>query len=137
MAQTDASVAALEVCAYAIPTAGSEADGTFRWNKTTLVVVFVEGGGRKGIGYTYADAATAALIRELATIVVGSDAFETPAIVVRLAHAVRNLGRPGIASMALSAIDAALWDLKAKLLDLPLVVLLGRARDSLPLFGSG
>jgi L-alanine-DL-glutamate epimerase-like enolase superfamily enzyme len=52
-------------------------------------------------------------------------------------HAIRNLGRPGIASMAISAVDTALWDLKAKLVDLPLVTLLGQVHDSAPVYGSG
>ena len=39
--------------------------------------------------------------------------------------------------MAISAVDTALWDLKARLLDLPLVTLLGQVRDALPIYGSG
>jgi L-alanine-DL-glutamate epimerase-like enolase superfamily enzyme len=50
---------------------------------------------------------------------------------------VRNIGRPGIASCAISAVDVALWDLKAKLLDMPLALLLGRARHTVPVYGSG
>ena len=45
-----------------------------------------------------------------------------------MVNAVRNVGRSGVAATAISALDAALWDLKAKLLDLPLAALLGRAR---------
>jgi L-alanine-DL-glutamate epimerase-like enolase superfamily enzyme len=54
-----------------------------------------------------------------------------------MVHAIRNLGRPGISSMAISAVDASLWDLKARLLELPLVTLLGQRRDSAPIYGSG
>jgi hypothetical protein len=50
---------------------------------------------------------------------------------------VRNVGRPGIAATAISAVDAALWDLKARLLELPLVLLLGGGRPSVPVYGSG
>jgi len=50
---------------------------------------------------------------------------------------IRNLGRPGICSMAISAVDCALWDLKARLLNLPLVTLLGQVRDAAPVYGSG
>src|SRR3954468_14441038 len=49
----------------------------------------------------------------------------------------RNQGRPGIVSMAISAVDVALWDLKARLLGVPLVVLLGAEQPSLPVYGSG
>jgi L-alanine-DL-glutamate epimerase-like enolase superfamily enzyme len=54
-----------------------------------------------------------------------------------MVHATRNLGRPGIASMAISAVDAAVWDLKARLLELSLVALLGAVRDAIPVYGSG
>jgi L-alanine-DL-glutamate epimerase-like enolase superfamily enzyme len=52
-------------------------------------------------------------------------------------RAVRNMGRQGLAATAISAVDTALWDLKAKLLDLPLCLLLGRARNDVPIYGSG
>jgi L-alanine-DL-glutamate epimerase-like enolase superfamily enzyme len=51
--------------------------------------------------------------------------------------AIRNQGRPGVASMAIAAVDVALWDLKARLLDLPLASLLGAARRAVPVYGSG
>jgi L-alanine-DL-glutamate epimerase-like enolase superfamily enzyme len=46
--------------------------------------------------------------------------------------AIRNQGRPGICSMAIAAVDNALWDLKAQLLRLPLVSLLGQVRAAVP-----
>ena len=52
-------------------------------------------------------------------------------------RSVRNLGHPGVASMAIAAVDTALWDVKARLLDLPLVSLLGRVRTAVPVYGSG
>jgi L-alanine-DL-glutamate epimerase-like enolase superfamily enzyme len=54
-----------------------------------------------------------------------------------MGNQVRNAGRPGIAFCAISAVDQALWDLKARLLDVPLVVLLGAAHDGVPIYGSG
>src|SRR6185312_8682979 len=54
-----------------------------------------------------------------------------------MAAAVRNVGRRGVAAMAISALDNALWDLKARLLDLPLVKLLGSVREAVPVYGSG
>jgi L-alanine-DL-glutamate epimerase-like enolase superfamily enzyme len=50
---------------------------------------------------------------------------------------IRNLGRPGIASMSISAVDIALWDLKARLLNVPLLTLFGAVRNSVPIYGSG
>jgi acetamidase/formamidase len=43
---------------------------------------------------------------------------------------IRNLGRPGIASMAIAGVDVALWDLKARRLGVSVVDLLGAARDA-------
>ncbi len=134
----DVAIDHLHVVACTIPTDGPEADGTIAWDKTTLVLVEATGGGRTGLGYTYADRATAHLIDELlASVVCGRDVFAVPAAWAAMVHAVRNIGRPGIAAEAISAVDAALWDLKARLLDLPLFRLLGAAHDAVPVYGSG
>jgi len=134
----DISIDHVRVSAYTIPTDYPEADGTFAWDSTTLVLVEASGGGRVGLGYTYADLATATLINEtLAAIVIGKDALDVPAAWNEMVNAIRNSGRPGVASMAISAIDNALWDLKAHLLDLPLCKLLGMVRQSVPVYGSG
>ena len=73
----------------------------------------------------------------LAAAVRNQDAFDIPRCHRLMVDAVRNLGRSGLAATAISAVDAALWDLKAKLLDLPLAVLLGQARPAVPIYGSG
>jgi L-alanine-DL-glutamate epimerase-like enolase superfamily enzyme len=128
----------LDVSAYRIPTDAPESDGTLNWDATTLVLVKSYAGGRTGIGYTYADAATAQVVRDtLAPAVCGLDVMALPALWLNMVRAIRNLGRPGIASMAISAVDAALWDLKARLLEVPLVQLLGSCRPSVPVYGSG
>jgi L-alanine-DL-glutamate epimerase-like enolase superfamily enzyme len=135
---SDVKVERLDVSAYVIPTDSPEADGTIEWEKTTLVLVEALGGGLRSIGYTYADAATAQLIKDmLGEIVRGRDAMDIEGAWNAMVHAIRNLGRDGIASMAISAVDAALWDLKARLLNLPLVTLLGANRESVPVYGSG
>lgn len=128
----------LAVSAYTVPTDFPESDGTITWDKTTIVIVEAAAGDKRSLGYTYADVATATLINELLKdIVVGKDAMNVPGIWKEMVHAIRNLGRPGIASMAISAVDNALWDLKARLLELPLVTLLGAVRDGAPVYGSG
>src|SRR6185437_8384859 len=128
----------IEATAFTIPTDGPEADGTFRWDKTTIVVVEAKGGGKTGLGYTYADAAAAQVVNKtLAEVVTGEDALSVANPLARMLWRVRNLGRAGIASMAISAVDAALWDLKARLLDLPLASLLGMVRGEVPVYGSG
>ena len=131
-------VGELEVDAFTVPTDAAEADGTLRWDATTIVVVQAHAGGEIGLGYTYADLATATLIRsKLAAVVQGSDAMAPQAAWRSMVRETRNLGRPGITSMAIAAVDTALWDLKARLLGLPLSTLLGAVRDRVPVYGSG
>lgn len=136
----DSTVAidAIDVSAYRIPTDAPESDGTLEWDATTLVLVRAHGGGRSGTGYTYADSATALLIRErLAPLLVARDALATGARWLDMLRSIRNLGRPGIASMAIAAVDVALRDLKAQLLNVSLANLLGVTRDAVPVYGSG
>jgi L-alanine-DL-glutamate epimerase-like enolase superfamily enzyme len=132
------AVERLEVSAYTIPTDQPESDGTLQWDSTTIVVVEALAGGQTGIGYSYTHAASAVLIGDTLTdTVVGRDTMAVPGIWEAMRHSIRNTGRPGIASHAISAVDTALWDLKARLLDLPLVTLLGAVRDAVPVYGSG
>jgi len=134
----DAAIRHVAARAYKIPTDQPEADGTLEWDSTTLVLVEIEAGGRKGLGYTYADASLVPLIAgKLAEIVTDREAFDIAAIGAALWRQVRNLGRSGLAATAISAIDVALWDLKAKLLGQPLVALLGMKRECVPIYGSG
>src|SRR5256885_1551955 len=128
----------LEARAYTIPTRTPEADGTLSWDKTTLVLVTAGAGGITGIGYSYADVATAKLIEDaLVAEAIGKDAMDVNACWHAIVRRIRNLGRPGICSMAISAVDNALWDLKARLLTLPLAKLLGQVREAVPIYGSG
>ena len=132
------AVEAVTAAAYTIPTDQPEADGTLAWSSTTLVVAHVTGGGRTGTGYTYASAACQPLIEaELAAAIKGHDALDTTGAWQAMVRAVRNLGRPGLVSCALSAVDTALWDLKATLLSMPVATLLGQVRDEVPVYGSG
>lgn len=132
------TISKTSVRVYTVPTDAPEADGTFSWDKTTMVLVELTAGNARGIGYTYADAATAKAAEHLLKhVIAGTDPFEGPALWTKMQMAVRNLGNRGIAAMAISAIDNALWDLRAKLLNVSLVQLLGAARTSIPAYGSG
>ena len=134
----DTPIGTVSARAYTVPTEAPEADGTFAWTETTLIVVTAEAGGQTGLGYTYSAASAAALVTgQLAKAIAGQTAFDVPLCHRLMVNAVRNLGRSGVAAAAISALDGALWDLKAKLLDVPLVVLLGRARPNVPVYGSG
>jgi L-alanine-DL-glutamate epimerase-like enolase superfamily enzyme len=134
----DAPIGAISARAYTIPTDAPESDGTLAWDSTTIVVVEAEAGGRAGLAYTYASPAAATVVSQsLAPVVRGRDAFAVGAAHEAMVAQVRNIGSRGVAACAISAVDCALWDLAARLLDIPLVNLLGRRRDSVPVYGSG
>jgi L-alanine-DL-glutamate epimerase-like enolase superfamily enzyme len=124
--------------AYTIPTDLPEADGTAEWDSTTMVTVQVEGGGRRGFGYSYTHACAVNLIdSRLAPLLIGMEALDPPAAWRSMQRAVRNFGREGIAGTAISAVDVALWDLKGQLLECSMADLLGCFRKQVPIYGSG
>ncbi|TVT26376.1 mandelate racemase [Amycolatopsis rhizosphaerae] len=131
----------IEAHAFTIPTdgpGGREQDGTLTWEATTLVLVVARGGGLAGVGYTYADVSAATLVQsKLAAAVTGEDALTPAAATHRMLAAIRNVGRPGAGAMAVSAVDIALWDLKARLLGRSLVTVLPAVHDRVPVYGSG
>jgi len=131
----------VHVHAYTIPTDGpdgKESDGTLEWDSTTIVVVQVQAGDRVGLGYTYSDIAAAQLIEsKLARRLNGKNPMLVPCIWHELNAQLRNSGRPGIGAMALSAVDVALWDLKARLLNLPLYQILCPFHQTVPIYASG
>jgi L-alanine-DL-glutamate epimerase-like enolase superfamily enzyme len=137
-ARVQCPINTIDVQAYTVPTNSPESDGTLEWDTSTLVYVEVRAGGKTGIGYTYADVATAKLIETmLRNCLLGKDAMQIGARWNDMGNVTRNLGRDGITSMAISAVDVALWDLKGKLLGVPTSTLLGAVRERVPVYGSG
>lgn len=138
---SDTHVDGIEVFAKEIPVDGpdgKESDGTLEWGSTTIVVAKVAAGDETGIGWTYGPRAVATLIGEqLEDVVVGSDPLAVRETWEEMGRQLRNAGRPGIGAMAVAAVDNALWDLRARLLGLPLVDAIGRCRSSVPVYGSG
>ncbi len=131
-------VKSLATSVYKIPTDYPESDGTFTWNSTTLILVEIEGGGKKGLGYSYGNEATGYYIEKvLKKVVIDSKIMDIPAVWNAMLAAVRNDGNSGIAAMAVSAVDNALWDLKAKVLGVSLALLLGMRREAMPVYASG
>ena len=123
---------------FCVPTDRPESDGTLAWDATTVVVVEVHCGREWGLGYTYGPRAIASVIgHELIDIVLRSDPL-TPQRTWEAMHAaLRNAGQGGVGAMAIAALDVALHDLRARLLELPLAVSLGAVRSEVPVYGSG
>ncbi|GLW73483.1 mandelate racemase [Kitasatospora phosalacinea] len=135
---TDRPIEWLTARVYTVPTDRPEADGTFAWDATTLVLVEAGSGPVTGLGWTYGPSAAASLVREqLGPAVLGRDALDTAGAHEAMRRALRNAGRPGLGTYALSAVDLALWDLAARLLDVPLVGLLGGRPRPVAVYGSG
>ena len=116
--ESNPKIERVHVSVYTVPTETPESDGTFEWDKTSLVLVEVSAGDKTGLGYSYADTSTARLIDDLlAPRLHGHNALAIGGAWRIMVGQIRNLGRPGIASMAIAAVDNALWDLKGKLLN--------------------
>ena len=138
MDPSDLAVTKVDVAAYTIPTDAPEGDGTLRWDSTTLIVCEVSAADQIGLGYTYGNQATALVAYHLAQkCLLHQSALDIPRAQANMLAQVRNDGSRGIASMAISALDVALWDLKAKFFDRSVMELIGAARASVPAYGSG
>lgn len=97
--------------------------------------------GLTGIGVTYhevgGEAIKEMIERYYGPKLIGRDPFETEEIWEELFHYARGVGRKGLSFCALSAVDIALWDLKGKIMDLPLYRLLGGNKKKVPVYASG
>jgi L-alanine-DL-glutamate epimerase-like enolase superfamily enzyme len=141
-AATEAAGARIDevsVSAYEVPTATEqESDGTLIWDSTTIVVVELRSGNHTGLGYTYCDPSAGAVIQsKLASVLEEADPLMPQKTWSQMQMVSRQLGHDGIAAMAISAVDVAMWDLKARLLGLCLADALPRYRESVPIYGSG
>jgi L-alanine-DL-glutamate epimerase-like enolase superfamily enzyme len=135
---SEPAIEAVDVSVYTIPTDAPEADGTLRWDSTTMILVEMRGGGSSGLGYTYANEAVAVVAKQLAEMcLIGQSAFDIPLAHRRMRIQVRNNGNQGVTAMAIAALDIALWDLKAKLLNIAVSELIGTADRSVAVYGSG
>lgn len=135
---SDPQIRKIDISVYKVPTDAPEADGTYKWNSTTLIVAEIAAGNVTGMGYTYGNRSTATMAEHLAQkCLMHQSPMDIPRLHQAMLQASRNNGIRGIAAMAVSALDVALWDVKARLLGCPVSQLLGRMRDRVPVYGSG
>ncbi|MBV9173782.1 MAG: mandelate racemase, partial [Chloroflexi bacterium] len=139
MSDVGPRVSELHTSVYRVPTDRPEADGTFAWDCTTVLVVeAVAESGQRGLGFSYCAAASQSVVHDLLQPRVLSTPLDDSGQIWRsMVAGVRNVGRQGIAATAISAVDVALWDLRAKLRGMSLFQLLGPRRTSVPIYGSG
>ncbi|MDH2416015.1 enolase C-terminal domain-like protein [Nocardioides sp. CER19] len=135
---TDPRVASVAATAYTVPTDQPEADGTIAWDHTTVVVVEARAEDAVGTGWTFAPASGAHVVADvLAPVVEGRSALAPATAQAAMVRAVRNAGRVGLVGTAISAVDIALWDLGARLQDIPLTRWWGVEPRPVPVYGSG
>jgi L-alanine-DL-glutamate epimerase-like enolase superfamily enzyme len=138
MTPSAAAIDGVEVALYCVPTDEPESDGTLSWDHTDIVVLHARSGEVTGLGWSYASRAAADFVSDiLKNAIVGRSAMSIEQTWREMNHRLRNAGRVGAGSMAIAAVDVALWDLKAKILNVSLLDLFGAAKDSVPIYGSG
>lgn len=97
--------------------------------------------GIEGIGYTFFGAALTGALKSavdaLGALAIGEDPLRTEAVAAKLRTAAAGSGPGGILTLALSAIDIALWDIRGKALNLPLWQMIGGHRERVPTYASG
>jgi L-talarate/galactarate dehydratase len=97
--------------------------------------------GIEGIGLTAFGGrlmrALKAAVEDFGALVIGEDPLRAEAIMAKLRAAAAPCGPGGIVTLALSAIDIALWDIRGKAAGVPLARLLGGLRDRVPAYASG
>ena len=114
----------------------AHAMGRFEY-RDYLLIQITSDEGLEGFSYCIGDQYAALSVRQLAPVVLGRSPIEVAAIWDDLYRAARPLGRRGATMIALSALDNALWDLRAKAVGLPLYRLLGARTDVMPAYVSG
>ncbi len=132
----------IDVHLVSLPVTAGLADATRKVESVGYTVVRITTDqGLEGMGLTYhevgGEATKALILHDLAPKLINRDPFETEVIWETFFHYLRGVGRKGLTFAAISAVDTALWDLKGKIMGMPLFRLLGGARTAVPVYASG
>lgn len=135
-------IAKVEVCLVSQPVTSGAADATRKVeNIGFLIVRLTTDQGLEGFGVTYHEVggeATGILIeKNIKDKLIGLDPFATDSFLNEMAAYLRGVGRKGLMWCALSAVDIALWDLKGKIIGIPIYKLIGGNRDKVEVYASG
>lgn len=125
---------------YAVKAGFTDATRAVETIGYTIVRITTEQ-GLEGFGVTYhevgGEAIKTLIDHDMAPKLIGRDPLENEVIWQEFFHYFRGVGRKGLMFCALSAVDIALWDLKGKILNLPIYKLLGGNKNKIPVYGSG
>ena len=132
----------VDVYLVSTPITGGFTDATRKVELVGYTVVRITTDqGLEGIGLTYhevgGEATRELILRNMTPRLIDRDPLEIEAIWQEFFHYLRGVGRKGLMYCALSAVDTALWDLKGKIVDLPLYKLLGGNKTKIPVYASG
>jgi L-talarate/galactarate dehydratase len=106
-----------------------------------VLVKIITADGTEGVGVTFFGAAMTRTLRQvvddLGGLMIGTNALEVERVAQKLRDAASSAGPQGIFTLAISALDTALWDIRGKALGQPVARLLGGHRDKVPAYASG
>ncbi len=137
-------IIAIDTELYRLPLVGELTDSRHGVMKQFEVVLVKLGSdnGEEGVGYTYTIGVGGSAIKALVDdtireLLVGQDADRIESLWDTMWWKLHYIGRGGIASFAMSAVDLALWDLRGKSVGLPLWKLLGGASPEITPYAGG
>jgi L-alanine-DL-glutamate epimerase-like enolase superfamily enzyme len=132
------SVKDIEVFHVTTPLDAPVSDSSFTIRNSGMVVVrVIVNPELSGYGMTFSVPVAEYIHRTLKPVVTGRDPVCVETAWNAMRSATRSAGRKGVALLAMSAIDIALWDLRGKILGLPIYKLLGGSNCLIPVYASG
>ena len=113
-------------------------DSTLRYDKASMAIIELKtDAGLSGYGITIKDDIADLVKNRLKPILIGRDPLDIEDLWQEMFLQMRGAGRKGLCLVALSAVDIALWDLKGKILNLPLYKIFGGSKKFIPTYSSG